>query len=501
MVLNFHAPRQLTPEDFGQYDLGKAIRSGFDTFNKFQEARYKPKTLAENLLSSQLANKINSAKAKYAEKNEETNSNILSERLKELGITNENLPEKLKYALQQEQRKAEHPELSYTGGVGDLARLNDYASKNPDLFDYQSKQVQPSAPEEKQPELGQIPSYIASLRKPIEQPLNQAQEPSSQLENMRKHILSKLQGQSGPLTGAARDAQSLQMLGEQYGKDSEIYKDARKAYDAQTGAREALARQRSLSPLAKKLAEMKEVDEGFIPGTNKTQQFDSPEQRDAWKNALVEDIENLKKGQHYVYDPKTHERIGVKRPLDNEEKKVERGRIIFNDTFPIVNTGLSEFSGKDSIRKFDKYVGEYGKNPEATQKIDDLLLALKLTTVTAVNEQGTIGAGKTNVTYRALLNSIAQSDLPKIVMNYEKNFRLPAEANIKAGLRFQEILNRTSKKAASQLPAYKTEYFKPQSQNESGKTHYSDQDITDTAKKYNIGEEEVRRRIASAGGK
>ncbi len=59
-------PFKLSAQDMGGFDLGKAIQSGLQNYNTFQEARFKPKNLAEDLLAKQLQNKINQPKADYA---------------------------------------------------------------------------------------------------------------------------------------------------------------------------------------------------------------------------------------------------------------------------------------------------------------------------------------------------------------------------------------------------------------------------------------------------
>lgn len=59
---------RLSPEEAGGMpDFQNAIQQGFKTFKSGQEAAYTPKNLAEGLLSAQLANKLNTVKAKYAE--------------------------------------------------------------------------------------------------------------------------------------------------------------------------------------------------------------------------------------------------------------------------------------------------------------------------------------------------------------------------------------------------------------------------------------------------
>lgn len=59
---------RLSPEEAGGMpDFQNAIQQGFKTFKSGQEASYTPKNLAEGLLATQLSNKLNAVKAKYAE--------------------------------------------------------------------------------------------------------------------------------------------------------------------------------------------------------------------------------------------------------------------------------------------------------------------------------------------------------------------------------------------------------------------------------------------------
>ena len=67
MAINLPNFRQLTAADMGAFDLPSALQKGFQNFNTFQEARYKPKNLEEELLAKQLTNKIQGINAQYAE--------------------------------------------------------------------------------------------------------------------------------------------------------------------------------------------------------------------------------------------------------------------------------------------------------------------------------------------------------------------------------------------------------------------------------------------------
>ncbi len=66
-------PSQLDARSMGNFDLGAALKQGFGNYQGFEEAKNTPKRLSEALLAAQLNNKINTAKAKYAEQNEAAN--------------------------------------------------------------------------------------------------------------------------------------------------------------------------------------------------------------------------------------------------------------------------------------------------------------------------------------------------------------------------------------------------------------------------------------------
>jgi len=60
-------PFKLSPQDMGGFDVSDALSKGFNLNKQFQEARVMPRKLAEELVASQLQNKINKPKAEHAE--------------------------------------------------------------------------------------------------------------------------------------------------------------------------------------------------------------------------------------------------------------------------------------------------------------------------------------------------------------------------------------------------------------------------------------------------
>ncbi len=74
MAVGFNLPNgafRLTPEEGGSVDIGKALRSGFDTYSKGIEAGYKPKTMQEALLHAQLQNAHDRTINQYLPRSEE----------------------------------------------------------------------------------------------------------------------------------------------------------------------------------------------------------------------------------------------------------------------------------------------------------------------------------------------------------------------------------------------------------------------------------------------
>jgi len=255
--------------------------------------------------------------------------------------------------------------------------------------------------------------------------------------------------------------------------------------------------------------ELRDIESGYYPGTNRQERIETKQQVEDLASPYREKLGGLKQGEHYLYDENTHEKIGINRPLTPKEQETEKGREFFNEVFPVINNGVKDFIGKDSIKNFEKYSREYGKNPKATEKIDNLLLANRLISAGVVNEAATLGAGKTNMSYRRLAESFPKSDIPSLIERFGKELRLPSEAFYKAGQRQSMIINQATQSAATKVPVNKNIYYHPEKHLKgseekavsSKSKHYSDADIRNTAQKYGISEEEVRKKLKEASSK
>lgn len=240
--------------------------------------------------------------------------------------------------------------------------------------------------------------------------------------------------------------------------------------------------------------EYEDIQNGFYPGTNRQRRFESKSIQDEYAQPYREKLGRLKPGEHYVYDPDTNEKIAVQRPYTPKEKDTIVGRTFFDKVFPIVNNGFKDFTGKGSATNFVNYADNYGKDSVATKKIDDLLLARKLISAGVVNEAATLGAGKTNMTYKNLAKSFPNSDVNKWIQRYGDELKIPPEAFWKANVRFNNIIDAATKNAQSSVSAYKTEYFHPERYIKEENTLEQEQGNIPTLEE--IRAEKERRRLA-----
>lgn len=398
-------PFKLTPQDMGGFDLAGSLRSGMQTYEQGVKSAYAPKNASEALLAQQLNNKINQAKAQYAMQNEAANlahtqagTGLIGEQTRGLGIENQYMPEKLKMALQQERFKLDNPLLNMTGSAGQVGSLL-YLQQHPELM---GSGGQDSG------QLNQGQSFISPINK------NNDMNPT---ELLRQAIQASLQPKS-----------------KQYAPSNTI----------------------------KDLDALRDVESGFVPGTNRSQQFGNKREQEYYINALREKTQGLKSGEHYLYDPDSKDKIGIERPLSAEERKVETGRAFFNEVVPIIRKGSAEFSGKDSIKKLDYYASHYNDDPIAKQKIDDLILSDMALTSGVINEAATLGGGRTNQTFNQLKKGLSTSDIPEKLKKYELGFKIPAEAFKNASIKFQDLINRATERSATGVPATKVNYFHPE---------------------------------------
>jgi hypothetical protein len=406
MAFTNYVPPLLNREQAGAMpDLIGSLLSGYSDV-------YKARMMPQDLIKKQLENQ-------YYGPNIESQIGLRGAQAGHLGsmtagqnIANQFAPQKLQSEQEDREFKLHNPFFGQTGTSGDLGRL----------------------------------LYLQEMIKNNPEIANQM--------NMGN------QQQAGMQTSPSQIPTSNQEPPQTQGNNFDLSKLVQQAFSkvANPGANKAIPQ----SVTVKDLNALRDAEAGFVPGTGRSQPFESKEQQDYYTNVLQEHTTGLKKGEHYIYDPETKEKIGIERPYSPKQIEEESGRAFFNNVFPAINSGFKDYIGKDSVKHFVKDADNYGKNPMATRRIDDLLLAQKLVSAGVVKEAATLGAGKTNMTYRNLLKSFPGSDVPKLIAKYGNELKLPGTAFTKAGVRYQDILNQATQKANASVPATKKVYFHPE---------------------------------------
>jgi hypothetical protein len=239
----------------------------------------------------------------------------------------------------------------------------------------------------------------------------------------KKHLgFDPLAGESNVLHGPARDAADLAKLKSQVGENSEVYQNAKAAYDAQVDAKKDLRDLRARTKAG------------------------------------------LKPGEKEFFDEETGAPLGKEIPLTATERQAEEGNILFNEFYPYVYKGGSPFSGEGSIGRLQQAAANYKTDPKARQMFDDLLLSDKMLAATVVNEASTLKAGKQNRTYGMLKESLESSDIPRVIKKLIKEYNIPASAQLKASMRYQKILSDARQKARKGTPATQKLFYNPEMQ-------------------------------------
>lgn len=207
---------------------------------------------------------------------------------------------------------------------------------------------------------------------------------------------------------------------------------------------------------AKENAMLQSAKNGIDPTTGK-KYATQEEQQDAI-NHLEDSREGLGKGEHFIKDAEGN-KIGREHIPDEKEKEIYRGRGFFNYVADPAIDALSYYTGPGAIKKFHHDISNYGKDAASTKHMDDFLAYKAVLNPGVVKEQATLGSGRTNQAFRSLKESYPDSDIPKMLIDAEKSFRLPSSAIQKAGHRWAKILNGATTAGEKAIPIEVKQYF------------------------------------------
>jgi hypothetical protein len=213
---------------------------------------------------------------------------------------------------------------------------------------------------------GAIPSMIA-LREaqtgaiPSQIALHQAQtNRTNQLANLPF---------GGQLAGPAKEAFALELLKQQYGEDSPVYKNAQHAYETNISSKEGLteyrgslantANKRASTSLAKTAQELEEINQGFMPGSEGQIKL-TPEQQQSMQGQYQ------LKMQKDITDVQTRQKLNVATNIDKTIDSVDP-KILSK---PAGIKGSLWLKKQESLAPLGKESEEYRKYKENLSKVN-----------------------------------------------------------------------------------------------------------------------------------
>jgi hypothetical protein len=133
--------------------------------------------------------------------------------------------------------------------------------------------------------------------------------------------------QLGKFSGSGKDAYELDLFKNQFGEDSDIYKNAKKAFDSKLSMQNALvnyrgaltntADKRASTQLGKLQLEKEDVADGYLPGSNRTIEISPEEQKalmgryDLQEQKISSDVDTRKRALFASNIDKTLDSINV----------------------------------------------------------------------------------------------------------------------------------------------------------------------------------------------
>ncbi len=269
-----------------------------------------------------------------------------------------------------------------------------------------------------------------------EYPVEQIQQQPQGTQNTKPNLMQMIVGgmlhketgynpfapeKGSSYTGAAREGLDMSRLKQQFGENSEEYKNAQSIQHAKEQRNEDLSEIRHRQ------------------------------------------LNGLKPGDTEITDQQTGQTIGFRKQTTDKQKDAAKNTVLFNHLFPLVQ-GSAKLSGPGATARFEQAARTYKTNPESRKIIDDLLIADRAASTTAVTEASRFNAGHQLQTFNRLIDTLKSEDIPKKLKKWIKEYEIPAEANIKADKRWQEELNKAEKLANSRIPATMDYYFDPDKQ-------------------------------------
>lgn len=495
-------PFKLTPQDMGGFDVSDALSKGFNLNKQFQEARTMPRKLAEELLAAQLKNKHDETINKYLDKNQAATllskqySNQINapyarnaDKVYQTEISGKNaVTNNILKDIQSKNLKYEHAKAFQNLMGGNIPENTNSSENTPEPMQNESGYTAPSdlniANRKGIQDVNDFSDNGMPAGSPGASKSGSAYDTfpgrrgkAANVETWPDKNESSIPSYKETLTRPKKENTELEKMNWIWDNKPQFRKDLKEiGFDKEKSSK-------SFAPTntMKEIQAGIDIDSGFVPGTQKSQRFSSPEEQKQYKKAYEhvmkqkEETANamnagrlrkatgLKQDEDYI-DSKggvvnnVKDATAIRRPYSEREKKEQSGRRSFNVTYPFILKATSYYSGKGSIKRFNNDIANFDTDEKAQKRIINYLTATQLVSQGTIKETATLGGANTNRVYAKLEKSLNSSDVPIKLEQLEKQFRLPNSANLKSGLKFQELLNQ-SLKAGESLPSRTTEYL------------------------------------------
>ena len=270
------------------------------------------------------------------------------------------------------------------------------------------------------------------------------------------------------LHGYPNEALGLALIKQKFGPDSEVYQMAKRRIETEIAGKEGLTELREVykettpkaraTPLAKSNMELQEAKQGFVPGTNREEVINNPEQQKKLENQYELDI-NKK-----TSDVGTRQKTLVATNIDKTLARIN----------PIDLVQFGGIKGQTEL-KAEEFAAATGKPSEKYLNYLDARTNAELLTKQIRQFYGDSIQPQVAKAIKMLTNPASFRNDPKSAMKIFEGLK-----------RTLELETETYRDAQASTDVYRG---KQKSSN------FTDADIMHTAQKYGITPEEVRRRL------
>ena len=420
-------PFKLNAEDMGVPDYAKAVRSGLENFIKTNEARYAPQMSQADLQRKLYENVTKGAEAKYAEPNQQM-------------------------GLKQKEAAINHMAAQTALSRGNVSLIPYYKK----LYEAQANEHATKASQARQQQ-----DMFAQLRENVMGNGNQM----SNNQNQGTDYMSALRGQELPQGNAPRPVQQNIQLPGGVNKEDILRALTYKAFDLKAPS----GKESAYTGAAREGLDMARLKNQYGENSEEYKNAQSIQHAKEQRNEDISEIRQrqmhgLKPGDTEIKDPNTGETIGFRKQTTEKQKEAAKNLHLFNGFYPLVVNGGAPFVGSDAAYQLQQTISKAKSNPIEREKLINFMIAEKGLTNSTITEAARFSSGKTNQTYNRYADSLKTENITPKLKKWLKEYGIDSEINREVGKRWQETMNKFEKEANQRIPATMDYYFDPDKQ-------------------------------------